>query len=192
MRISSLSGTRVGISHRPAGFGPVLASKWPVPKRQRLGVAAMGTLFCAAVLVCVEWLGLSWSWAAVTVAATYALVTWMSYRHIVRAGDGWLAKGSRYVRTGQLIVLQAERTLTGVRFTMRDGDLRYLHLRPSEISGNPDIWQLTRVGILTSCESGLRVDAPTKHYFALLGELRIRQPVPGSVLAAQVRPGSMG
>jgi hypothetical protein len=140
----------------------------------------MGTLFCAAVLVCVEWLGLSWSWAAATVVATYALVTWMSYRHIVRAGDGWLAKGRRYVHTEQLIVLQAERTLTGVRFTMRDGDLRYLHLRPSEISGNPDIWQLTRAGVLASCASGLLVDAPTSHYFALLGMLWGRL-LPGSL-----------
>ncbi len=162
-----VSGARVRISHRPAGFGPVLASAWPVPRRQRAGIAAMGALFWAAVMVCVVWRGLSWSWAAATLGATYGLVIWMSYRNIVRAGEGWLAKGKNYVHTDQLTVLQAEHTLAGVRFMMRDANSRPLHVRPSDISGNPDVWQLARAGILASCSAGLTVDAPTSHYFAL-------------------------
>jgi hypothetical protein len=163
-----MSEARVRVSHRPLGFGPALASKWPVPGRQRLGIAAMGAVFCAAVVVCVVWRGLSWDWAAVTLTATYALVSWLSWRHIVRAGEGWLAKGRNYVRTDRLTALQAERTLTGVRFRMRDADLRDLHVRPSDISGNPDVWQLARAGVLASRSDGLDVDAPTSHYFALL------------------------
>jgi hypothetical protein len=50
---------------------------------------------------------------------------------------------------------------------MRDTDSRSLHLRPSDISRNPDIWQLTRAGILASRQAGLTIDAPTLHYFAL-------------------------
>jgi hypothetical protein len=163
----SVAGVR--ISHRPPGYGPVLASKWPVPRRQRLGIATMGTLFCAAVLVCVAQLGLSWAWAAATLGATYALVIWLCYRNKVRAGQGWLAKGKNYVHTDRLTVLHAEGTVTGVRFTMRDADSRHLYLRPSEISGNPDVWQLARAGILASRPEGLDLDAPTTHYFALLG-----------------------
>jgi hypothetical protein len=118
---------------------------------------------------CVIWRGLSWRWAAITLGPTYGLVIWMSYRNIVRAGEGWLAKGKNYVHTGRLTALQAERTTTGVRFTMRDADSRSLHLPPSDISGNPDIWQLARAGILASRQAGLTTDAPTLHYFALPG-----------------------
>jgi hypothetical protein len=139
----------------------------------------MAALFCAAVVVCVVWRGLSWSWAGATLGATYALVIWMSYRKIVRAGEGWLAKGKNYVHTDRLTVLQAEGTLTGVRFTMRDTDSRFLHLRPSDISGNPDVWQLARAGILASCAAGLTIDAPTSHYFALQGSLRVCTRCPG-------------
>lgn len=163
-----MSGAGVSISRRPPGFGPVLASVWPVPTRQRIGMAMMGTLFCAAVVVCVVWRGLPWGWAAGIVGATYALVIWLSYRNIVRAGEGWLAKGKHYIQTDRLTVLRAEGTITGVRFTMRDADSRHLHLRPSEISGNPDVWQLARAGILASRPAGLTLDAPTTHYFALL------------------------
>jgi hypothetical protein len=163
-----MSGARVRGSHRPLGFGPALASKWPVPRRQRLGIAATGALFCAAVVVCVVWRGLPWGWGAVTLTATYALVSWLSWRHMVRAGEGWLAKGRNYVRTDRLTALQAERTLTGVRFRMRDAESRSLRMRPSDISGNPDVWQLARAGVLASRSVGLDVDAPTTHYFALL------------------------
>jgi hypothetical protein len=163
-----MSGARVRVSHRPLGFGPALASKWPVPRRQRLGIAVMGALFCAAVVVCVVWRGLPWDWAAVTLTATYALVSWLSWRHMVRAGEGWLAKGRNYVRTDRLTALHAERTLTGVRFRMRDAEFRSLHVRPSDISGNPDVWQLARAGVLASRSVGLDVDTPTSHYFALL------------------------
>jgi hypothetical protein len=120
-------------------------------------------------MVCVIWRGLSWRWAAATLGPTYALVIWMSYRNIVLAEEGWLAKGKNYVHTDRLMVLQAERTTTGVRFTMRDTDSRALDLRPSDISRNPDIWQLARGGILASRQAGLTIDAPTWHYFALQG-----------------------
>ena len=132
-------------------------------------MAVTGALFCAAVVVCVVWRGLSWGWAAAIVGAVYALVIWLSYRSMVRAGEGWLAKGKKYVHTDRLTVLRAEGTLTGVRFTMRDADSRHLHLRPSDISANPDIWQLARAGIVASCPAGLSLDAPTSHYFALQG-----------------------
>jgi hypothetical protein len=174
MRISSPRG----ISHRPPGFGPVLASARPVPRRQRLVIAVLGALFYAAVMAYVLWRGLSWRWAAATLGPTYALVVWMSYRNIVRAGEGWLSRGKKYVHTDRLTVLQAEGTLTGVRFMMRDADCRFLHLRPSDISGNPDVWQLARAGILASCSAGLTIDAPTSHYFALQGSLQVGQ-VPG-------------
>jgi hypothetical protein len=171
MRVVRRSASKAGvsISRRPPGFGPMLASKWPVPRRQRLAIATMGTLLCAAVLVCVARLGLSWSSAAGTLIVTYTLVVWLCYRNMVRAGEGWLAKGKHYVHTDRLMVLQAEGTITGVRFTMCDADSRHLHLRPSEISGNPDVWQLARAGILASRPAGLNLDAPTTHYFALLG-----------------------
>lgn len=157
-------------SHRPDGFGPVLASKWPVAKRRRLGILAMGSLFCATVLACIVWLGLAWDWGTAILVATYAVVTWMASRTVVRAGEGWLARGRKYVQTDRLTLLRAEGTLTGVRITMRDADSRHLRVRPSEISGNPDVWQLTRAGVLASRPAGLTVDDPTSHYFALIGK----------------------
>jgi hypothetical protein len=123
--------------------------------------------------------GLSWRWTAATLGPTYALVIWMTSRNIVRAGEGWLSKGKNYVRTDRLTVLQAEGTLTGVRFMMRDIDSRSVHLRPSDISANPDVWQLARAGILASCSAGLTIDAPTWHYFALQGSLLPGNPTAG-------------
>jgi hypothetical protein len=157
------------IFYRPPGPGPVLARAQAVSRQRVLGIAVLGALFCGNVLTLVIWRGLSWPWATATLGLTYALVVWMSCRNVVRAGEGWLAKGKNYVHTDRLTVLRAETTSTGVRFTMRDTDSRSLQLRPSDVSRNPDIWQLARAGIIASCPAGLAIDAPTLHYFALHG-----------------------
>jgi hypothetical protein len=188
-----VSGVSVRIFHRPPGFGAVLASARPVPWRQRLVITGLGALFYAAVMAYVLWQGLSWRWTAATLGPTYALVIWMTSRNIVRAGEGWLSKGRNCVRTDRLTVLQAEGTLTGVRFMMRDVDSRSVHFRPSDISANPDVWQLARAGILASCSAGLIIDAPTSHYFALQGSLQTLRKSHGGPRRPSARhPSSSG
>lgn len=167
-----MSARRAGTAGRPPGSGPVLASAWPVPGRRRLGVAVLGALSYAVVMAYVIWRGLSWRWAAGTLGATYALVIWMSCRNIVRAGEGWLSKGARYVRTDRLVRVQAQDTTTGACFTLCDTGSGCLHMRPSEISGNPDVWQLVRAGVVVSCAEGLIIDAAAARYFAVQGSLR--------------------
>ena len=155
-------------AYRPAGSGPALASAHQVPRRRRHGVNVLGAVLYSAVMTFVIWRGLSWRWAAATLAPTYLLViAWLPRRNIVRAGEGWLSRGRDYVQTDRLATLQAVDTAVGVCFAMSDTGSRSVRLRPSEISRNPDVWQLVRAGILASCSAGLTIDGPASRYFAL-------------------------
>jgi hypothetical protein len=154
--------------HRPPGSGPALARAHQVPRRRRQGVAALGVVLYSAVIGFVAWRGLSWRWAAVTLVPSYVLtVAWMSRRNIVRAGEGWLSRGRNYVQTDRLTVLRAEGSALGLRFALSDDGARSVRLRPSEISRNPDVWQLVRAGVMESRSAGLTPDGPASRYFAL-------------------------
>jgi hypothetical protein len=151
----------------PPGFGPVLVSARPVPKRQWSRTAVQLALFFAALVAFYLWIGTPWPWVAGSFIVTYALLIWVSFTEVVRAGQGWSGSGKHYVRTDQLRQLQARDTTTGTRILMRDADGRTLDIRESDLRLKPEIWSLVREGVAASCVAGVAVDARTAGCFGV-------------------------
>jgi len=156
-------------AHRPPGSGPALASACQVPRRRRRGVAVPGRCFllgCHHVRhLARAFLALGGRHPGPDLRPGHRLAVTQEYS--CAPGRAGCPGGRANVQTDRLTALQAEDTVTGVCFAMRDAGSRSVRLRPSEISRNPDVWQLVRAGIQESCSAGLTVDAPTSHYFAL-------------------------
>jgi hypothetical protein len=157
----------LGPAGLPPGFGPVLVSARPVPKRLRARTAVQLGLFFAALAAYYLWIGTPWPWVAGPFIVTYALLIWVSFTEVVRAGQGWLGSGKQYVRTDQLSQLQARDTTTGTRVQMRDADGRTLDIRESDLLLKPEIWSLVRQGVVASCAAGVAVDARTARCFGV-------------------------
>jgi hypothetical protein len=154
--------------HLPAECGPVLATWVPVPRAERAAQLLRSWPLLVAI-VGILWLrapNLPYVTIPVGLAAYVLIVRVASVREL-RAGDGWVATESAYVRTDRLVRLRYRGTLHGPELHMRDDSEREIAPGLRDLVKNPEIWKLISAGVERSYAQGLRPDRATSRIFGL-------------------------
>jgi hypothetical protein len=154
-----------GLPPAPADLPETLAASRMVPLRQRAGVAILVGVVFAGLAALMVWRGLSWPIALAIFGIGYALFIGSAFSTTLSAGEGWLRKGGRYVRTNELSALETRVTLAGMQITLCDRDGRRLTVRASDLTLDPALWAVVRSGVATSLGDGLAADARAKRLF---------------------------
>jgi hypothetical protein len=154
-----------GLPPAPPDLPVTLAASRAVPVRQRAGVAVLVGAFFAALAAFMVWRGLSWPIALAIFGGGYALVIWSSFTTTLSAGEGWLRSGGRYVRTDDLVALEARVSVSGTRLSMRDREGRTLQVRLTDVTTDPTLWAVVRSSVAASLQRGLQADARAQRLF---------------------------